>query len=418
MKNSSSTGGNTDQNTGRNTMLIVFLTVFIDMLGVGILIPVSPFLVQQFRNDALTVGLLSVSYSIFQFLAGPALGVISDRYGRRPILLLSLLGTAIGYFVFGLAASLPILFLSRMLDGITGGNISTAQAAIADISKPEDRSRNFGMIGAAFGLGFIIGPALGGLLSQISLQTPAFFAGSLALLNVIAGYFILPETLPANSRTHGPITLAAINPFASLTRALSLPSIAPLLVATFAFNFAFAGLQSNFSLFTFARFTWGPGQNAALFAFLGVVGVIMQGFLVRKMIPKFGDRKLAVVGLMIQTVMYGLMAFAPQAWMLYPIAGMVSVGSAITTPTLTGMVSNGVSYREQGMILGVVASVNSLTRIFGPLWAGAAFDYINPGAPYWTGAIWIALALVITISMRTIVRTAPTMQNTPQTVEH
>jgi DHA1 family tetracycline resistance protein-like MFS transporter len=394
------------EKSGRNAMLIVFLTVFIDMLGVGILIPVSPFLVQQYRNDALTVGLLSVSYSVFQFLAGPALGVLSDRFGRRPVLLLSLLGTAIGYFIFGFATSLPILFLSRVLDGITGGNISTAQATIADVSKPEDRSRNFGMIGAAFGLGFIIGPALGGLLSGISLQAPAFFAGGLSLLNVIAGYFILPETLPVERRTRGPITLASINPFTSLTRALSIPSIAPLLVATFAFNFAFAGLQSNFSLFTFARFDWGPGQNAALFAFLGVVGVFMQGFLVRKMIPKFGDRKLAIVGLMIQTAMYGLLAFAPQGWMLYPITGMVSVGSAITTPTLTGMVSNGVSFREQGMILGVTASVNSLTRVFGPLWAGAAFDYINPGAPYWTGALWIALALVVTLSMRTTAQPA------------
>jgi DHA1 family tetracycline resistance protein-like MFS transporter len=398
--------------TSRNALLIVFLTVFIDMLGVGILIPVSPFLVQQYRNDALTVGLLSVSYSVFQFLAGPALGVLSDRFGRRPVLLLSLLGTAIGYFIFGFAASLPVLFLSRILDGITGGNISTAQATIADVSKPEDRSRNFGMIGAAFGLGFIIGPALGGLLSQISLQAPAFFAGTLSLLNVIAGYFILPETLPAERRTRGPITLSAINPFASLSRAMSLPTIAPLLVATFAFNFAFAGLQSNFSLFTFARFEWGPGQNAWLFAFLGVIGVIMQGFLVRRMIPKFGDRRLAIAGLVLQSVMYGLLAFAPAGWMLYPITGLVSVGSAITTPTLTGMVSNGVSAREQGMILGVTGSVNSLTRVFGPLWAGAAFDYINPGAPYWTGALWIALALVITLSMRTAARA----QTNPQGV--
>lgn len=394
----------------RNALLIVFLTVFIDMLGVGILIPVSPFLVQQYRNDALTVGLLSVSYSVFQFLAGPALGVLSDRFGRRPVLLISLLGTAVGYFIFGFAASLPVLFLARILDGVTGANISTAQATIADVSKPEDRSRNFGMIGAAFGLGFILGPALGGLLSQISLQAPAFFAGGLSLLNVIAGYFILPETLPAERRTHGPITLAQINPFGSLTRAFALPAIAPLLAATFAFNFAFAGLQSNFSLFTFARFAWGPAQNAALFAFLGVVGVVMQGFLVRRMIPRFGDRRLAIAGLVLQSAMYGLLAFAPAGWMLYPITGLVSVGSAVTTPTLTGMVSNGVSAREQGMIMGVVGSVNSLTRVFGPLWAGAAFDYASPGAPYWTGALWIAAALVITLMARSASRTQAATQ--------
>jgi len=397
-------------NPSRNALLIVFLTVFIDMLGVGILIPVSPFLVQQYRNDALTVGLLSVSYSVFQFLAGPALGVLSDRFGRRPVLLISLLGTAIGYFIFGFAASLPVLFLSRILDGVTGANISTAQATIADVSKPEDRSRNFGMIGAAFGLGFILGPALGGLLSQISLQAPAFFAGGLSLLNVIAGYFILPETLPAERRTHGPITLAQINPFGSLTRAFAIPAIAPLLAATFAFNFAFAGLQSNFSLFTFARFNWGPGQNAALFAFLGIVGVIMQGFVVRKIGGRFGDRRLAIFGLSVQAIMYALLAFAPQGWMLYPVTGLVSVGNAMATPTLTGMVSNGVSPREQGMILGVVSSVNSLTRIFGPLWAGAAFDFVSPGAPYWTGALWIAAALVITLMARSASRSQAAAQ--------
>lgn len=395
-------------------MFFIFLTVFIDMLGVGILIPVSPFLVQQYRNDALTVGLLSVSYSVFQFLAGPALGVLSDRFGRRPVLLLSLFGTAVGYFVFGFAGSLIVLFLARILDGITGANISTAQAYIADISKPEDRSKNFGLIGAAFGLGFIIGPALGGLFSQISLQAPAFFAGGLSLFNVALGYFILPESLPAERRDSSPITLARLNPFGSLTRAFAVPSTATLLLATFAFNFAFAGLQSNFSLFTFSRFGWGPGENAVLFAFLGVIGVIMQGMLVRRMVPRFGDRKLAIVGLALQALMYAALAFAPQAWMLYPVVGLISAGSAISTPTLTGMVSNTVSFREQGMILGVTQSVNSLTRVFGPLWAGAAFDYISPTAPYWTGAIWIVAALLIVLTTRVAPRPAAQSHGMPQ----
>ncbi len=389
-----------NNSVGRGALTFIFITVFIDLLGVGILIPITPFIVRQFNTDALTVALLSASYSLFQFAAAPLLGWLSDRHGRRPVLLLSLFGTAVGYFVFGAAGALWLLFLARIIDGITGGNISIAQAFIADVTPPQDRSKAFGLIGAAFGLGFIIGPALGGALSNISLSAPAYFAGALALANVALGYFILPESLPIEQRAREPFALAKVNPAGALWDALKRPNLTALLLAVFGFNFAFSGLQNNFSLFTLERFDWGPNQNAILFSFVGVVGVIMQAAIVRRLVPRFGDHRLAIFGMGLQAATYALIAFVPQAWMLFPVLGALSVGNGLTTPTLTSMVSNQVSHQEQGSILGVTQSLNALTRVFGPLWAGLVFDTIGIGAPYWTGTIFIVVALALVIGSK------------------
>lgn len=384
-------GSVAQQRSGR-PIAFIFATVFLDLLGVGILIPVIPYLVQQYNSDALVVGLLSLSYSAAQFVAAPVLGALSDRYGRRPLLVLSVLGSAVGYVVFGLAGSLAVLFLGRIIDGFTGGNISIAQAYIADVTPPKDRAKNFGLIGAAFGLGFIMGPALGGVLSQISLQTPAFVAAGLSLITAAFGFFVLPESLPAEMRKRTAITLAEINPIRQVGEAIQRPGLRPALLAIFAQNVAFAGLQSNFAVFTLQRFGLGPQQNAALFTFLGIVGVVMQGFLVRRLVNRFSDRSLAVTGLIIMTSGFAATAFAPAVWMLYPTMALVSIGNALSTPTLTNIVSRQASAQEQGSILGATQSVNSLTRVFGPVWAGASFDVLGAGAPYWSGAIFIALA--------------------------
>lgn len=398
----------------KGALLFIFITIFIDMLGVGILIPITPYIVRQYNSDALTIAMLSVVYSAFQFLASPILGRLSDRYGRRPLLLISLFGTAIGYFVFGFAGALWVLFLSRIIDGITGGNISIAQAYIADITRPEDRSKNFGLIGAAFGLGFIIGPALGGVLSNISLAAPAFFAGFLALANVVLGVFMLPESLTAEKRAGVTLTKSDFNPFRSLIGYIKRPEIAVLFFALFAFNFAFSGFQTNFTVFTLDRFGWGPAQNALLFTIVGIVGAVTQGGFVRKLVPRFGDRKLAIAGLAMMSVSFLAVAFVPSAWMLFPTLIVTSVGSALATPTLTGMVSNQVSFREQGAILGATQSLNALTRVFGPIWAGVTFDVVGMGAPYWTGAIWIAVALFIVLGAK--IASQPASQANPQTV--
>ncbi len=377
---------------GKRPIAFIFATVFLDLLGIGILIPVIPYLVQQYSSDALAVGLLSLSYAAAQFVAAPVLGALSDRYGRRPLLVLSVLGSGVGYILFGLAGSLAMLFVARIVDGFTGGNISIAQAYIADVTPPKDRAKNFGLIGAAFGLGFIMGPALGGALSQISLQAPAFAAAFLSLVTAAFGFFVLPESLPTHQRKRGAITFAEVNPVRQIGDALQRPGLRPVLAAIFAQNFAFAGLQSNFGVFTLQRFGLGPQENAVLFTFLGVVGVFMQGFLVRRLVNRFSDQRLAVTGLLIMTVGFVAIAFAPAVWVLYPTMALVSIGNALATPTLTNLVSKQAGAREQGAVLGTTQSVGSLTRITGPLWAGATFDTLGAGAPYWSGGLWIAAA--------------------------
>ncbi|MEI6244089.1 MAG: MFS transporter [Acidobacteriota bacterium] len=377
-------------------LTFILLTVFIDMLGLGLLVPVIPFVARQFSDSAITVGLLSMSFALFQFFSAPILGRLSDRHGRRPLLLFSLFGSAVGYLLFGLAHSLLLLFVARIVDGISGGNSSIAQAYIADVTEPKNRSRNFGMLGAAFGLGFIIGPAMGGALSHFwGLSAPAFFAAGLALANTIFGFFVLPETRPVETRTRVPMTFRALNPIGGVIRGMQHEHLGPVFLAIFAFNLAFSGLQSNFALFTHARFGWGPQENAALFVVIGVVTAVTQAAIVRRLVKTYRDQSIALAGLMIQSLAYLMTAFAPVAWTIYVWQAVMSLGVGITIPTLQGIVSNSVSDQEQGVMLGTMQSVMALTRIVGPVGAGVVFDLLGPGAPYWSGAIMIAIAAVL-----------------------
>lgn len=377
-------------------LTFILVTVFIDMLGLGILIPIIPFVVREFSPSAFTVGLLSMSFAAFQFVATPILGRLSDQHGRRPLLLLSLFGSAVGYVLFGAARSLVMLFSARIIDGITGGNISIAQAYIADVTKPEDRSKTFGLLGAAFGLGFILGPAIGGAVSHAwGLSAPAFLAAALAFSNTIFGFFVLPETHPVEKRRTADVSARSLNPIGGVLRAMRHEHLGQIFLGIFFFNCAFSGLQSNFSLFALVRFNWGPQQAALLFSLIGVIGAITQAVIVRRLVKQFRDRSIAVLGLMLQTLSYLLTAFVPAAWMLYPVSAITSFGVGITTPTLTGIISNAVLETEQGVMLGTTQSVTALTRIVGPLWAGLSFDWLGPGAPYWSGAIMIAIAAVL-----------------------
>lgn len=384
-----------EEKVQRRALTLVFVTVFLDLLGVGILIPIIPYLVRQFQTDATTVGLLSLSYSGAQFIASPVLGVLSDRYGRRPVLVFSVFGSAIGYFLFGWAGTLWLMFVARIVDGITGGNISTAQACIADISAPQDRAKNFGMIGMAFGLGFIIGPALGGFLSKISIHAPAYAAGGMALVTSVFAYFMLPETLPVERRKAGSAQWSDLNPLRPVVAAFNNPALRALLVSLFLLNFAFAALQTNFSVFTLARFNWAAEDNAWVFAFIGMMVAFNQGFLVRRLTPVVKERTLALWGYGLFGPGFLLIAMATEGWMLYVACGLIAMGSSFTNPTLTSMVSQRVSNREQGSILGTTQAVLSLTRVFGPLWAGLVFDGFGVGSPYWSGAAFIGLAALV-----------------------
>jgi DHA1 family tetracycline resistance protein-like MFS transporter len=381
---------------GKHSLAVIFITVFLDLLGIGLLVPVAPFVVRQFRDDGLTVGLLALSFSVFQFLASPVLGVLSDRHGRRPVLLLSTFGTGIGYVLFGWAPALWVLFLSRIMDGITGGNISTAQAYIADISSPEDRSKNFGLIGAAFGLGFIVGPALGGLLSRISLSAPAYAAAALSFVTTAYAYFALPESLSPDKRRDRALQLRDLNPLRQVNAWYWRPALTLLFTATLLMNLAMAGLQTNFAVYTNDRFGLGPGANAAIFAAIGVVSALTQGVLMRRLGPRVDAFRLVFVGLLLCVSGFAGIALAPEPWALYPACMAIAFGLGLTNPSLIGLLSRRVDAADQGVVLGVSQSLASISRAIGPVWAGAIYDSAGWSTPYWSGALFMLLAWVCT----------------------
>lgn len=396
----------------RSPLIFIFLTVFIDLLGVGIVIPLLPYYIKIIEqadaawlgnNRALIVGALAASYSLFQFIFSPILGALSDRFGRRPVLLVSLLGTSISYVFFGVADQLVglgvgvflgTLFFARIMAGITGASISTAQAYIADITPPQERAKGLGLLGAAFGMGFMLGPALGGLLSTISLALPAYVAAAITLANVIFGFFRLPESLPADQRSAA-ITAKSLNPLTRLGNVVGRSNIRPLLIGVLLLNLAFAGLQNSFAVYSDVRFGWGPTQNAFVFAFIGLMAVLMQGFFIRKLVPRFGEARLAVTGLLLMAVGFAMTAVVPEAWMLFPTLGIIAIGSSMATPSLTSLISRRVSAREQGGVLGGVQAFNSLMMVAGPLLAGALFDLIAPSAPYFNGMLLISAGAIV-----------------------
>lgn len=381
-------------------LVFIFITILINRISISILFPILPFLVERFRSDALTLGLLTSSFAVAQFLATPAIGAISDRYGRRPVMLICVLGSALSYFMFGWAGALWVLFLSRIVDGITGGVAATAQAYIADTSKPGERSKNFGLTGVAFGLGFILGPALGGALAGIHITLPIFFAGSLALSNAVLGYFTLPESLSLEKRRS--IHLNDLNPLNQITDLLHNRRIRGFLWSTFIFNFAFSGFTSIFVLFLSKRLGWGPASAATVFVFIGVVSTFVQGGLIRKLIPVYGEAKLTVIGFITLMVGLGLVAVIPNSIWLYPVLytsqALLSLGVGFLLPCLRGLISNRVSDREQGRTIANAQGLQSIATILGPLWAAWTFDHISIAAPFWMGALLVLLGLFFTLS--------------------
>ena len=375
------------------------------MLGAAILIPVSAYIVRLYDSDALAVGLLSLVYSAAQFVAAPMLGALSDRYGRRPVLLVSVLGSAIGYYTFGLGGTLWVLFVARLVDGITGGSISTAQAYIADISSPQQRAKNFALVGATSSLGFILGPAIGGALGQTNVTLPAFGAGRFSLLAAIFGYLLLPESLPNNMRVTGPVQFSKMNPLAAVTDMARRANLGILLVAVFVFNLVYGAMGSNFSVYTIEKFAFTPLANAAVFTLVGLVGGLTQAGLVRRLIPRFGEKSLVLGGLALQISGFLGVTFAQACWILYPACALIGIGNGFMRPTLTALIANSVSFHEQGKVAGVTTSVTGLAYLFGPLWAGVTYDYVMRSAPYWTGAVLLALTFWLVLHIGPIMST-------------
>jgi len=365
-------------------------------------IPVLPLYAEHYGASEAQVGLLLAVYSAMQFLFAPVLGQLSDRFGRRPVLLVSILGAAFGFVVMGFARSLPMLFVARLLAGITGANISTAQAYIADVTPPEQRSRGMGMIGAAFGLGFIFGPALGGVLSHISLGAPFFFAAALAACNATAVYFLLPESLPRERRGRGerrrPLWQVAREPDSALAR---------LLPTYFLSILAFAALTATYPLFANHRHGFDAVHTGYVFAWLGVVGAVLQGGLIGRLAARFGDRRLALVGLLVFAASLALLPLAVSVAGLVLASTLVAIGNGLVTPTLNALASRSARPEAQGHVLGAMASAGSLGRVFGPVLGGWLLgrDALGPEvfygrSPYWAAAVVTLLAFAVATRAR------------------
>lgn len=385
----------------KRTLSIVFFVMLMDIVGLSIIFPVAPFIVQRYSDSAVTVTLLSGIYAAAQFFAAPAMGNISDRVGRRPVLLISVFGSAIGYFIFGIGGALWILFLSRVIDGVTGGNLSTASAYIADVSPPADRAKNFGLIGVAFGLGFILGPALGGLVSQISIDAPAFLAGILSLISVGVMYFALPESLPKEKRDKTPLSLKDFNPLMSIGDMLKKPNLGLLLLIVCVFNFAFSGTSSVVGVYSAQRLNATPAQIGMLFVVGGIITAIVQAKIVDPTVKRYGEKNMAIVSLLCLGLGYGFIAIATEFWMLYPTAILRNGIGGFFWGTLGALTASKVLPREQGKLAGVNTAIQSLMSAISPLAAGVAYDNIAPGAPFLLGAGVFLIGMLLTFVIKT-----------------
>lgn len=384
---------------GRNRFALglIFSIMLMDIIGITGFSPVMPYLVQRYNHTALAVTLVTVVYAAAQFLATPLMGKLGDRYGRRPVLLISLFGQAVGYAIFGLGGALWVLYLGRLIGGVTGGNMSTANAYIADVSKPEERAKNFTLIGIAWSLGMILGPAAGGVLGQVDKALPAFVAAGLSLLNVFLGYFLLPESLPKEHRNTIPLQVNDFNPISAIMEMARKPGLSGLLVVTCLFNFAFMGISSTSTLFLIEKFAVDPGQLGTLMALAGISLAVVQFLLVQRVVKKYGEKRVLAVSLIGQVVGDLAIFFAPALWMIYIINMFVTATSGFTWPTLTTLNTSRVQHREIGLLMGVTSALGSLMNIISPIWGGIMFDRVMIGAPYWMGAVILLMAVLLLI---------------------
>jgi len=383
----------------------IFITLLIDFTGFGIIIPVLPRLIEELTGSGLSAaavygGWLTVSYSVMQFISAPVLGGLSDRYGRRPVLLASLFGLGVDYIFLAFAPTILWLFVGRIFAGITGASFTTAQAYIADVSEPEKRAQNFGMVGAAFGIGFIVGPVIGGIFSQFGLRVPFLISAGLALINWLYGYFILPESLELKNRR--PFDWKRANPVGSLLHIRKYPALAGLLAALFLLYISAHSVQSTWTFYTMEKFQWNETWVGYSLGFVGIVVGIVQGGLIRVIIPKIGQVKAVYYGLTLYVIGFILFAFATESWMMF--AFMLPYGLAgIFGPAMQGLISNGVEANAQGELQGVTAGLMSATSIIGPLIMTNLFSYFTnsknpvffPGAPFIFAALLTVAALFI-----------------------
>jgi DHA1 family tetracycline resistance protein-like MFS transporter len=371
-------------------LLIIFLTIFVNLIGFGIIIPLLPYYAEQFGASPLVIGLLFAVFSLCQLLAAPALGDLSDRWGRRPILIFSLVGTVVSFIMLALAHSIVMLFIARIVDGLSGGNISTARAYVADVTEPKDRARAYGLIGAAFGLGFILGPALSGVLSGISYTAPIWAAAGLTVVATVMAWLWLPETVHRARAGTG-------NPFGYLPDLMQRPAVRKILTIDFFYWIAFATFQTTFSLFVARRFGFGVAKTGYFFAAFGILGAVIQGGFIRPVVKRLGDKPtfqlglgFAMVGLVAAALAHSVALFALA---LVPLALGIGFGHP-TMASLVSLVSRG---DEQGRVQGAASAVESLGRTIGPVWGNASLQQYGESMPYISAAAFLLLTLLLSV---------------------
>jgi DHA1 family tetracycline resistance protein-like MFS transporter len=390
------------KNKNQAALGFIFITMLIDVIGWGIIIPVIPALIEELIKGDISEaakigGWLTFSYAVTQFIFAPLVGNLSDKYGRRPIILISLFGFTLDYILLALAPTITWLFIGRIIAGITGASITTASAYIADISTPENRTKNFGMIGAAFGLGFIIGPVIGGLLGQYGPRIPFYAAAILCFINFLYGYFILPESLSKENRRAFNIKRA--NPVGSFINLKKYPKLIGLILSMFILYVASHAIQSNWSYFTMYKFNWDEKMVGLSLGAIGLLVAIVQGVLIRWINPKLGNEKSIYVGFVLYSFGMLLFAFATESWMMFVFLIPYCLGG-IAGPALQAVISNQVPSTEQGEIQGTLASLMSASAIVGPpVMTGVFYFFTHDDAPFkFAGAPFLLAAFLMIIS--------------------
>ena len=391
----------------KTALLFIFVTILVDVIGIGIILPIIPDLIMELTGEgtaqAVIYGMwLTTAFAGMQFLFSPVLGEISDRYGRRPILLIALFGLSIDYLIHAWAPTIMWLFIGRFLAGITGASFTVASAYIADISTKEEKAKNFGLIGAAFGLGFIIGPGIGGFFGEIDVRLPFYIAAGLTFANFVFGYFFVPESLAVENRR--PINFLKMIPGVSLVSLRNYKGVLLLIFAFFLANLAGQALPSTWSYYGIERYDWSPQDIGISLMVVGLLVAIAQGFLVGVVVKKFGKKNTVIAGFLLWTIGMFLFSQAAEPWMLYAFLIPYAFGG-VAGPTVQGIISNQVSEKEQGNLQGAITGLVSVTAILGQLIFSSVFYYFIrpetdvyfPGAPYVLAAILLLIAFVFAV---------------------
>ena len=394
--------------SNKTALLFIFITILVDVIGIGIIIPIIPDLIMELTGEGVHMAIiygmwLTTAFAGMQFLFSPVLGEISDQYGRRPILLLALLGLSIDYLIHAWAPTITWLFVGRFLAGITGASFTVASAYIADISTKEDKAKNFGLIGAAFGLGFIIGPGIGGFFGELDIRLPFYIAAGLTFANFLFGWFFVPESLAPENRR--PIQPMKMIPGVSLVSLRNYKGVLLLIFAFFLANLAGQALPSTWSYYGIERYDWSPKEIGISLMVVGLLVAIVQGFLVGVLVKKFGQRKVIIVGFLLWTVGMFLFSVATEPWMLYAFLIPYALGG-IAGPSVQGLISNQVSEKEQGNLQGAITGLVSVTAILGQLIFSPVFYFFIrpegsiyfPGAPYTLAAIFLLTAFFFALA--------------------